>query len=515
MSKPADAEHSESSQSEPNLPLTEQEQGKTDSDTSSKPFEGYLNSRKHPAGMRRHQGVIAGCGALTLAILGLGSMDLKSLIESKATIDTNFKMAMTPARAQLPSNLRYDEDANGEGLYTVVESTWLSSKKGFVDATGKIVIAPMFEDVTNFSGGLASAKDQKTQAWGFIDKTGKFVIPPKFQARAHFSDGVAAVNLVKGGKGALINTSGQVLFLSPKKETPIELAPGIYAASGPHNRIGMIGKDGKWIVGPQFDQIERVRDANRWEGRDWYIPSFSERIPDPNNDQFFKIVKFGRVGIISAAGKVVIPPRFDAIVSFNKGHAAFKQNDKYGFADSNADIVIEPQFDFVTAFDDLIVVKANNQWGLIDSAGKPVAGPAIDGVAVRLGAPWLSDGLGPVLFGERFGFLNSKGQTAIKPIYNWTMGFNEGYAPVWMNSRWHFIDMHGNLVGPSVGNIAQFSHGHAAITVPGPLYSFIYAKQVENEDSSIESKRLWIKKQGNQCESTGYQSTDNSNNSVE
>lgn len=74
-----------------------------------------------------------------------------------------------------------------EGLVAVK----VNGKFGFADKTGKIVIAPQFHQVSEFSEGLAGARIG--QRWGFIDKTGEWVIEPKPWRPFGFFEGLAAV----------------------------------------------------------------------------------------------------------------------------------------------------------------------------------------------------------------------------------------------------------------------------------------------------------------------------------
>ena len=61
-----------------------------------------------------------------------------------------------------------------EGLAAVT----LGEKWGYIDATGKMVITPQFDDARDFYGGLAAVEIGKK--WGFINKTGQMVIAPQF-----------------------------------------------------------------------------------------------------------------------------------------------------------------------------------------------------------------------------------------------------------------------------------------------------------------------------------------------
>ncbi len=54
-----------------------------------------------------------------------------------------------------------------------------------------VVAEPQFEDVRNFSEGLAAVRvDGK---WGYIDASGEMVIEPQFVLASDFSGGIAAV----------------------------------------------------------------------------------------------------------------------------------------------------------------------------------------------------------------------------------------------------------------------------------------------------------------------------------
>ena len=54
-----------------------------------------------------------------------------------------------------------------------------------------------------------------------------------------------------------------------------------------------------------------------------------------------------------------------------------KQQNKWGFADENGNIVVECQYDFVTEFNKngFAGIKKNGKWGVINSDGKVVIEP--------------------------------------------------------------------------------------------------------------------------------------------
>ena len=59
--------------------------------------------------------------------------------------------------------------------------------------------------------------------------------------------------------------------------------------------------------------------------------------------------KYG-YGFIDKSGKVVIEPQFDNVSAFSEGLAQVEKDDKWGFIDKNGKVVIEPQYDYVRDF---------------------------------------------------------------------------------------------------------------------------------------------------------------------
>ncbi|MDO4700781.1 MAG: WG repeat-containing protein, partial [Moraxella sp.] len=102
--------------------------------------------------------------------------------------------------------------------YTAVGSVseglvWVgnNNKYGYVDTTGKVVIALQYDDAWSFSEGLAVVKNNGK--YGFIDKTGKMVIAPQYDHYSHFKNGQAKVGLDDGKtpRDFYIDKTGKIL----------------------------------------------------------------------------------------------------------------------------------------------------------------------------------------------------------------------------------------------------------------------------------------------------------------
>ncbi len=177
--------------------------------------------------------------------------------------------------------------------------------KGFIDATGKVVIKATFADVGPFVEGLARAVldgychvTWPNGAWGsspttgygpggcagdlapgdavspckagFINSRGEFVIEPRFEAAQDFQEHLAAVMV--DGLWGFIDTSGTLVI-----PTQFEQVQGFregLAAVKMGGKWGFIDKSGKTVILPRFEQVESFSDslaiAYR-RGRPFYI----------------------------------------------------------------------------------------------------------------------------------------------------------------------------------------------------------------------------------------------------
>ena len=62
---------------------------------------------------------------------------------------------------------------------------------GYIDLTGKVVIPLCFDDVGEFSEGLA--RFERDGRWGYLDLVGNIAIQPQFPWAEDFHEGLAHV----------------------------------------------------------------------------------------------------------------------------------------------------------------------------------------------------------------------------------------------------------------------------------------------------------------------------------
>lgn len=143
--------------------------------------------------------------------------DLKS--SKSGYVDTNGKIVIKPKFIIGDGDVGEDFS---EGMAPFRNDNW---RYGFIDKKGKVVIKPRFSYVGDFSEGLAVASEEGNTIsvgnlafgkYGYIDKKGKFIIEQKYAYAFDFSEGRAIVLTVSLDDGtehfSCIDASGKCVF---------------------------------------------------------------------------------------------------------------------------------------------------------------------------------------------------------------------------------------------------------------------------------------------------------------
>jgi len=266
---------------------------------------------------------------------------------------------------------------------------------GYIDATGRTIISPRFDEAGDFAEGLARARVE--DKWGFIDTTGTFVIAPRFTLALDFSQGLAAVSV--------------------------------------EGKWGYIDRTGAWVVQPQFFAAGHFAEGLG------LVATGCRRDPGYDPRQFCYPDKHG---YIDRTGRFVIQPRFRMAYDFAQGFAAVEVGNKTGFIDTTGALVIAPKWNTGSHprfADGRAAVQIGDKWGYIDRTGRVVIPPTFRG------AFHFSEGLALVLIDHNWGFIDTTGAIAIAPQLYFAMPFSEGLAAVKGDEHsWGYIDRSGRFV---------------------------------------------------------------------
>lgn len=137
------------------------------------------------------------------------------------------------------------------------------------------------------------------------------------------------------------------------------------------------------------------------------------------SDGIFVVMKNNKYGFLDTNGNMLTKAKFDAAASFSNGRAAVKWNGKWGFINRKGEWVIENKYDQVRSFHEgltsVAIGSVWNQrvWGVIDTNGNALKTKAYDEIR------GLKGGLFQVFVnGEGSGFINRKGKEVIPCHYD-------------------------------------------------------------------------------------------------
>jgi hypothetical protein len=197
----------------------------------------------------------------------------------------------------------------------------------------------------------------ENRKWGYMDKTGKIVIAPKYYNANRFTEGIARVEpfAVIGTKAIrvqFIDKSGTVL---PNSQ--------IYSYAEPFSEgMALV------VVGGERNYTYIDATGKRVIEQDQVAGSFREGLAAVGNGH--------KSGYIDKTGQTVIPLQFDSNQSFREGLAPVKVGTKWGFVDKTGKLIVSAQYEMaIPYYEGLASVKLGGKWGYIDKGGRVVIPP--------------------------------------------------------------------------------------------------------------------------------------------
>ncbi len=159
-------------------------------------------------------------------------------------------------------------------------------------------------------------------------------------------------------------------------------------------------------------------------------------------------------------------------------------NGKWGYINTSGNMVIEPRFDEARAFSDgFAAVRQGTNWGYVSQETKNLAIPISFSVAGDFSGE-LAPAQRP---GQSYGFINTSGDFAIAPDFDFAGAFSEGLAAVRSDGLWGYVSVDGSIaIDLAFSDAQSFSQNVAAVeTFEGWVYIDSDGEEQINPDFQI------------------------------
>lgn len=209
---------------------------------------------------------------------------------------------------------------------------------GFIDTTGKIQIAPEYDEVSEFAEGLSIV--HKGDSVYYVNKENVNTLHMIFTDALPFYKGLAPVK--QASKWYLINRLGEIK--SEGFEDINELNNELYVIKQ-NNLYGAIDPYGKVVYEVKFDKLGDFK----------------------NNCAYYQLGS--NYGFINRNG-YIHKAEFEWISDFGpNGLAIYKSQGKYGMIQQNGELLTKAQYDQIIATDTIYLLIVNNLYGYYAAEG--------------------------------------------------------------------------------------------------------------------------------------------------
>ncbi len=210
----------------------------------------------------------------------------------------------------------------------------LGDAYGLIDHNGKVLCAPLYERIGDFSEGLALATSGKR--FGFIGVKADTIVPFSYDyssealLKSNFTNGYAPV--YQKDKIGVINKKGEKIF--PAIFEDVGLFEGELIAVKKKGSWGYANREVDLVIPYRFDQAETFRDSTAIVAKD------------------------GLFGAIDANGKYVLPMAFAKIERLEKGFLVL--DSLFGILGATGDTLVGFEYDEAKILDPYVVRFTQN-----------------------------------------------------------------------------------------------------------------------------------------------------------
>ena len=442
--------------------------------------------------------------------------------EKMVMCKVNSKYGFLDAKGKEIIITKFDQadDFKPNGLAKVGKSNSETKYKtlyGYINKKGEEVIPIMYETISTFENGFAYAKDPETNRFGYLDPAGKWVLKPVYLSATQFDDTGGAWVKMTDNKYHYINKSGKDFGSFDEQGTSLKTFKDGYAVDAdmdyPFALIDINGKvikdiddcsaiynfsegmagfkakskelygfidiNGNKVIPADYtgfsgfkEGISRVSQTINGKTKYGYInpkgqiliPFEEYKIAGVFSDELAVIKKDSTYYYLDKNGKLLnLPRQYDVLTDFKSGFSLGTVNNKNG---DNTYYYINTSLREVFSitakgawpiWEDAAIINRDSVYEMINTKGETVK--RLAGINFL---KFTNEGKLAVREKEnnKWGFINTKGEMVIKPLYDSCDSYNDGYAKVQVDGKWGLIDKSGNtVIKPAYKNITPGENG--------------------------------------------------------
>ena len=357
------------------------------------------------------------------------------------TVESKGKHGIMDASARLVLDARYDSigDFSPSGYAQIVQN----GKIGFIDTSARIVVEPKYAAVgapdsngyqwVNVGGAVDENGDCQGGKFGYIDENVKEVIAPIYTFVGEVAeDGICWVCL--GGKEFISDKSveAQMSSFSQRESNPAKI---LAKRTELENAItgGKVDVAGRKVFGGKYGFVSVAGNS--------LTEVIYSSTANKMTDGCAWVALNGKYGYIDDQGRTLVTCIYDEIAPVFTGDIAWakktvKKSSLYGYVNRQGVEVTPFMYSKVTdvkgglavvctpaVIEKGVVLKAA-RYGLLDAKGNTLTDAVYDGISM------INEGMALCKRGNRYCFVNSKGEEVTPFIINAVTKYVDGVAVV-------------------------------------------------------------------------------------
>ena len=272
----------------------------------------------------------------------------------------------------LYEKIEYSSNCN---VYIVTKN----SKQGVLSFEGKEILNIEYDNIVCTNGRISAKKNDVTENYNNKGERKDF----SYKNIIETSNENFIITIDNDDKFGLINKDGQVIIKN--EYSNLEFLFEKYFIATQNGKVGVIDTNKNIIIDFTYDIIQKVKDKNILQA----IISNLNTVEIYNNEMK-KQASMKNITIYSYDNYIKVLSENDMKYFDNNGNIvdnkqlfknhklfSFNKDGKWGFIDSNDNIIVEAKYDLVTELNQYgyAGIKQDGLWGVIDETGKVILEP--------------------------------------------------------------------------------------------------------------------------------------------